>query len=293
MTGYGVMNVKSFFERLDAAAVGMKSLVCVGLDPDPARMAVPDVFEFNRDIVDATRDACCAYKLQLAFYEALGVPGIQAMQRTVQYIRSTTPRTAIIGDCKRSDMGYVAAQYAKAMFEVWDFDAVTVVPYMGSDSVEPWLQYPDRGVYIVCRTSNPGGHDVQDLKYATSDRPRRVFEWVADASERWGRAGENIGIVAGATTPDDVRELRHAHPALPFLVPGVGAQGGDVVAVSGSAANADGRGFIVNSSRGIIYASKDKANFARAARDACILLRDEINSALATGGNRLPTVKLR
>ncbi len=273
------MSIQTAFERLDATSWGIQSHVCVGLDPDPARMAIPDVFEFNKSIVDATRHAACAYKLQLAFYEALGVPGLQAMERTIRHVRDAAPRAVIIADCKRGDIGTVAAAYAKAMFETWGFDMATVMPYMGADSIEPWLQYPDRGVYIVCRTSNPGAHDVQELRVQGGEKPRRVFEWVAAAAARWGAAGK-VGLVAGATQPGDVRVLREAHADMPFLVPGVGAQGGDVALASRAAANLDGRGFIINSSRAIIYASKDRANFARAARDACEKLRKEINSAL-------------
>jgi orotidine 5'-phosphate decarboxylase subfamily 2 len=145
------MSIQTAFEKLDAASVALRSHVCVGLDPDPARMAIPGVFEFNKAIVDATRHAACAYKLQLAFYEALGVPGLQAMEKTIRHIRDVAPRTVIIADCKRGDIGTVAAAYAKAMFEVWGFDIATVMPYMGADSIEPWLQYPDRGIYMTCR----------------------------------------------------------------------------------------------------------------------------------------------
>lgn len=273
--------MKTLFERLDTAAAARKSLVCVGLDPDPARMAIPDVLAFNKAIVDATRHAACSYKLQLAFYEALGLPGIHALASTVRYIQDASPGTVVIADCKRADIGLVAAAYARAMFEVWGFDAATVLPYMGSDSVEPWLQYPDRGIFIVCRSSNPGAKDVQDLRIRQGEKERRVFEFVADAAERWGMAGSNIGVVVGATYPAEMRLLRMAHPDLPFLIPGVGAQSGDASAAAKAAANSEGRGFVINSSRAIIYASKDRANFARAARDECEKLRDEINRALA------------
>jgi orotidine-5'-phosphate decarboxylase len=278
--------MKTLFERLDAAAVARKSLVCVGLDPDLARMAVPDVFEFNRAIVDATRHAACAYKLQLAFYEALGLPGMKAMADTVKYIRDSAPGAVVIADCKRADIGPVAAVYARAMFEVWGFDAATVIPYMGADSIEPWLQYPDRGIYIVCRTSNAGARELQELRIRQGEEGRRVFEWVAAASARWGMARENVGIVVGATYPGEIGLLRRAHPELPFLVPGVGAQGGDAALSARAGANEEGRGFVINSSRGIIYASKNAAHFARAAREACEKLRDVINAALASPAGR-------
>jgi len=278
--------VKTLFERLDAAIIARKSLVCVGLDPDPARMAIPDVLQFNKAIVGATKHAAAAYKLQLAFYEALGLPGIKAMAETAKYIQDTAPGAVVIADCKRADIGPVAAAYARAMFEVWGFDAATIVAYMGADTVEPWLQYPDRGIYIVCRSSNAGAKDLQDLRVRQGDHERRVFEWVADASSRWGMAGQNVGIVVGATYPEEMTTLRSAHPDLPFLIPGVGAQGGDADAASRAAANTDGRGFIINSSRGIIYASKNPAHFARAAREECERLRDQINAALASIGTQ-------
>ena len=278
--------MKTLFERLDAAIIARKSLVCVGLDPDPARMAIPDVLQFNKAIVGATKHAAAAYKLQLAFYEALGLPGIKAMAETAKYIQDTAPGAVVIADCKRADIGPVAAAYARAMFEVWGFDAATIVAYMGADTVEPWLQYPDRGIYIVCRSSNAGAKDLQDLRVRQGDHERRVFEWVADASSRWGMAGQNVGIVVGATYPEEMTTLRSAHPDLPFLIPGVGAQGGDADAASRAAANTDGRGFIINSSRGIIYASKNPAHFARAAREECERLRDQINAALASIGTQ-------
>ena len=172
------------------------------------------------------------------------------------------------------------------LFRSWGFDAATILPYMGADTVEPWLQYPDRGIYVVCRSSNAGAKELQDLRVRQGDHERRVFEWVADASSRWGMAGENVGIVVGATYPEEMTTLRRSHPDLPFLVPGVGAQGGDADAASRAAANADGRGFIISSSRGIIYASKNPGHFARAAREECEKLRDQINAALASIGTQ-------
>ncbi|MSQ34198.1 MAG: orotidine-5'-phosphate decarboxylase [Dehalococcoidia bacterium] len=282
----GAKAVKTLFERIDASIIARNSLVCVGLDPDPARMAIPDVLQFNKEIVDATKHAAAAYKLQFAFYEALGLLGIKAMSDTVKYVQDTAPGTVIIADCKRADIGPVAAAYARSMFEVWGFDAATVVAYMGADTVEPWLQYPDRGIYVVCRSSNAGAKDLQDLRVRQGEHERRVFEWVADASSRWGMAGQNVGIVVGATYPDEMTTLRRTHPSLPFLIPGVGAQGGDADAASRAAANADRRGFIINSSRGIIYASKNPAHFARAAREECEKLREQINAALGSIGTR-------
>ena len=270
--------MKTLFERLDAAIIARKSLVCVGLDPDPARMAIPDVLQFNKAIVGATKHAAAAYKLQLAFYEALGLPGIKAMAETAKYIQDTAPGAVVIADCKRADIGPVAAAYARAMFEVWGFDAATIVAYMGADTVEPWLQYPDRGIYIVCRSSNAGAKDLQDLRVRQGDHERRVFEWVADASSRWGMAGQNVGIVVGATYPEEMTTLRSAHPDLPFLIPGVGAQGGDVATTVQAGRTVNGAGMMINSSRAILYAKTlGEESYAHAARRVALETRDAIN----------------
>lgn len=263
-------------EKLAVAWEKSTSLACVGLDPDPERMPIDDVAAFNRAIVDATRDLVCAYKLQLAFYEALGVPGLVALEATVRHIRDAAPHAVVIGDGKRGDIGSTARAYAKAMFQVWDFDAVTVNPYQGRDAVDPFLAYEDRGVFLVCRTSNPSSADLQDLRLDG----RALYERVADAAEEWGAAGQ-VGLVVGAGVLDGLRGLRAAHPALPFLVPGVGAQGGDAAAVVRAGADAAGRGLVVSSSRHVIYASSRAADFAAAARERARELRDALDSARA------------
>ena len=266
-------------ERMDAAVVKSGSLVCVGLDPDPARMPVKDIFEFNRAIVDATKDIVAAYKPQMAFYEAEGSAGLRALELTVQHIRDVAPDVFILGDAKRCDMGNTSVAYARAMFEAWDFDGVTIVPYVGSDGVEPFLNYPGRGAFIVCRTSNPSARDLQDLKVRSGEYEFRLYEVVARAAEKWGRGG-NVGLVVGATYPGELRDLRRHHPSLPILIPGVGAQGGDAATAARMGANGDRRGMVISSSRGIIYASSDPAKFAAQSRRACMALRDEINEAL-------------
>lgn len=273
--------MKSFADRLDDAAVRSGSLVCVGLDPQPSRMPIEDVFEFNRRIIDATRDVVAAYKPQMAFYEALGIPGLQALEKTIQHIRDVAPGVMIIGDGKRGDIGSTAAAYAVAMFEVWDFDATTVYSYQGSDAVEPFLQYPGRGVFIVCRSSNPSSRDFQDLRIEEEHSPR-LFEKVAEAAERWDIGG-NIGLVVGATFPDEIRLLRAAHLNMPFLIPGVGAQGADPEQSVRAGVNGDGRGILINSSRGIIYASSDAGGFAKFARIAALSLQRQINMAIEAG----------
>lgn len=269
-------------EKLDAASRATKSLVCVGLDPDPRRMALPDTAAFNRAIVDATHDLACAYKLQLAFYEALGLPGLEAMAATVRHIREAAPGALVIGDAKRGDIGSTAEAYARAMFDVWGFDTVTVHSYLGRDSVEPFLDHPKGGALIVCRTSNPGAPQFQDLRVGGGENGPTLYQEVARAADEWNTRG-NVGLVVGATYPRQLRELRQAHPRLPILVPGVGAQGGDVRAAALAGVDERGRGVMIASSRHIIYASRDPADFALAARRATAGLRDEINAALADG----------
>lgn len=268
----------SFAEELDKVIVRKKSMVCVGLDPDPRRMPLNDVFEFNRRIIDATHDLVAAYKPQMAFYEALGIQGLQALEKTVRYIRDEAPNTIIVGDGKRGDIGSTAAAYATAMFDIWDFDVTTVYSYQGADSVEPFLQYPGRGIFIVCRSSNPSSRDFQDLRIDEEHSPQ-LFEKVAEAAERWDTGG-NIGIVVGATYPKEMRLLRNAHMEMPFLIPGVGAQGGSAAESARAGVNGDGRGVLISSSRGILYASDDVRDFEKRARIAADSLRREINIAL-------------
>lgn len=268
----------SFAARLDEVAATKNSMVCVGLDPDPRRIPIDDVSEFNRRIIDATHPLVAAYKPQMAYYEALGIPGLHALEDTIKHIRDVAPDVLIVGDGKRGDMGPTATAYATAMFDVWDFDVVTVNAYQGSDAVEPFLQYPGRGVFIVCRTSNPSSRDFQDLRIAEEGKPH-LYEKVANAAERWDIGG-NIGLVVGATFPMELRLLRADHQTMPFLIPGIGAQGGDVAEAVRAGADGNGRGMLVNSSRGITYASADPKDYARYARLACGSLKREINIAL-------------
>lgn len=270
--------MESFGARLDAVSASKKTMVCVGLDPDPRRMPIDDVAEFNRRIVDATHPLVAAYKPQMAYYEALGIPGLQALEATVRHIRDVAPEVMIIGDGKRGDMGPTATAYATAMFDVWDFDATTVNAYQGSDTVEPFLQHPGRGVFILCRTSNPSSRDFQDLRIDEEEKPQ-LFEKVADAAERWDIGG-NIGLVIGATFPMEMRLLRAEHQTMPFLVPGVGAQGGDVIKAVKAGVDGNSRGMLINSSRGIIYASDNPKDYPRYAKIASTSLRQQINVAL-------------
>jgi orotidine-5'-phosphate decarboxylase len=263
----------NFIEKLGGAVWENNSLLCIGLDPDPALMpAGISVFEFNRAIIDATADLVCAYKPNLAFYEALGREGTEALSLTVKYIPPDIP---IIADAKRNDIGNTARAYATALFNYFGFDAATVNPYLGFDSLEPFLQYRDKGTLILCRTSNPGAVDFQSLRCETDNGYRALFEIVADKAEAWNTNG-NIGLVVGATYPQELKTIREQHPTLPLLIPGVGTQGGDMELVVRYGVNARGEGAIINSSRQVLYASKDR-DFALAARKVASELREQIN----------------
>ncbi len=272
----------SYLERLERAAAVNESLVCVGLDPEPSRLPVSDAAEFNRAIVDATRDLVCAYKPNLSFYEAMGLPGLQTLASTIDYIRQAAPAVLLIGDAKRGDIGPSAAAYARAMFQVWDFDAVTVNPWGGADAVLPFLEDDTRGVFLWCRGSNPGAADLQDLTVVSSYGNIPVYEHLAQAAMDWNQRG-NLGLVVGATVPEQLAAVRKTCPDLPLLIPGVGAQGGDLAAAIRNGIDHRGRRAIINASRSIIYASAGP-DYAAAAGRAAADLRDAINALLDAEG---------
>jgi len=274
--------MSGFTERLEQAATAAKSLVCVGLDPDPARMPVSSVAEFNRAIVDATAGLVCAYKPNLAFYEALGLPGLEDLQKTIAHIRDTAPGVIIIGDAKRGDIGPSAQAYAKAMFQVWGFDAITINAWGGQDTVTPFIEDESKGVFVWCRGSNPGSADFQDAQIATDDGPMPLYRSMALSCREWDTKG-NLGLVVGATVPEQLGEVRAACPDMPLLIPGVGAQGGDLEAAVRQGADSRGRAALINSSRGIIYASSG-ADFAQAAAREADKLRTNINEVLEADG---------
>ncbi len=266
----------NFIEKLIAASRKNKSLLCVGLDPDPGLMPEKvGVLEFNRAIIDATADLVCAYKLNLAFYEALDDEGLDALKRTIKYIPDDIP---VIGDAKRGDIGNTARAYAKAIFDNLTFDATTVNPYLGFDSVEPFIQYRDKGVFILCRTSNVSAVDLQSLRCEAESGYRPLFEIVALKASQWNKHG-NIGLVVGATYPEELRLIRQIYPDMPILIPGIGAQGGDLASAVRYGVNGQGEKAIINSSRQIIYASRE-GDFAEAARRAATELREQMNSYL-------------
>lgn len=273
-----------FVERLNAASVSSQSLVCVGLDPDPDLMAIGDVAEFNARIVDATRDLVCAYKPNFPFYEALGIPGLVALERTVAHIREVAPEVVLIADCKRGDIGSTNKMYARALFDTWGFDAATVNAWGGGDSVEPYLEYSDRGVIVWCRSSNPGAAEFQDVPVDYKGTSIPLFEWMAIKSSEWNQASSNVGLVAGATYPAELAVVRNRCPGMPILVPGIGSQGGDLGASLAHGLDVASPNVLISSSRGITYASREPGSFESAARLAASKLRDEINSVLDREG---------
>ena len=270
-----------FMQALRARWERADSLVCVGLDPEPAKFPArfandPDaVFAFCRDIVDATAQYVCCFKPQIAHFAALGAEG--ALQRLVAHVHSAHPGIPVILDSKRGDIGSTAQHYAAEAFDRYAADAVTANPYLGRDSVQPFLDRADRGVVILCRTSNPGAADLQDLIVSDGGQGGRpLYQRVAEKIARDWNGNGNCALVVGATWPQQLREVRAIVGDLPFLVPGVGAQGGDVEAVVTNAKAADGTGLVVSSSRAILYASEGD-DFADAAAAAAKSLRDEVN----------------
>ncbi len=273
-----------FSQSVREAAERNQTLLCVGLDPDPALMPLKDVFEFNKAIVDATQDLVCAYKPNIAFYDGLGESGHRALRKTIDYIhRSDIP---VKGDSKRGDVQSTAILHARALFDVWSFDACTVNPYGGHDAVQPFLDYSEKGVFVWCRSSNPDAGELQDLKVVSADgeEPRPFYEWVAIRASSWNAAG-NVGLIVGAPYPHELKRVRDLCPDLPMLIPGIGAQSGSLELAVKNGTDAAGRNAIVNVSRSITYASSDRHGFQQAARDAASDVRDLMNWQLGIQGH--------
>ena len=266
-----------FVEQLADAERAHDSMLCVGLDPDPARFPVPwrgdpaRIFDFCRAIVDATKDLVIAYKPQIAYFAAHRAEA--QLEQLIAYLHEHAPRVPVILDAKRGDIGSTAEQYAREAFERYRADAVTVNPYMGFDSIEPYLAHEGKGVIVLCRTSNPGGSDLQFLD--TLGRP--LYQVVASlAAEKWNASGQ-LGLVVGATFPKEIEIVRGIVGDMPLLIPGIGAQGGDVEATVRAGRTSAGSGMMINSSRAILYAGKDE-HFAQAAARAAEQTRDKINA---------------
>jgi orotidine-5'-phosphate decarboxylase len=269
-----------FHSKLRTAWETSQSMLCVGLDPDPRRVPAmfqgggDAVFDFCKAIVDATADVVCAFKPQFAYFAAQRAE--PQLERLCTYIHDTYPQVVVVLDAKRGDIGPTAEQYAKEVFDRYGADAATVNPYLGTDSLEPYLRYADRGVLVLCRTSNTGGGDFQGLDVGGEPLFTRVARRAAD---EWSALGE-CGLVVGATYPHELGTVRSIIGDMPVLVPGVGAQGGDVAATVAHGATSDGFGLLISSSRAVLYASSG-TDFAAAARREAIATRDAIRASAA------------
>jgi len=268
------MNFKEKFKKISKKN---DSLLCVGLDID--RKKIPKYlfsksktpfFDFNKKIIDSTKDLVCAYKINMAFYEALGMEGYKTLEKTINYIPE---EIVIILDGKRNDIGNTAKKYAQSIYENLGADATTINPYLGFDSIKPFLDYKDKCSFILCRTSNPSSKDFQDIK--TKNKP--LYVQVSEKIKEWNKENDNCGVVVGATYPEELREIRKIlGENIPFLIPGIGAQGGDIKKTVEYGINKNGANAIINSSRGIIYAGSGE-KFHEKSREKAIFLRDEIN----------------
>ncbi len=271
----------NFLDKLLIASRQQNSLLCVGLDPEPDRLPAQlhdlpvarAITYFSRAIIEATAPYVCAFKPNLAFFEVLGPKGMYVFQEVLHAIPVHIP---VIVDAKRGDLGNTARNYAAAVFDVYGCDAVTVNPYLGYDSVVPFLAYHEKGVILLCRTSNPGAHDFQDvLVYGENGQVRPLYEVVAQRVQSWNKAG-NCGLVVGATYPEELRKVRSICPDMPILIPGVGAQGGDLKASVVAGVDAFKEKAIIAVSRTVLFAGEGK-EFATAAADEARTLRNRIN----------------
>ena len=278
----------TFLDMLRDAATQNNSMLCVGLDPEPTRFPAGmqgdphKIYDFCAAIVDATADLVCAFKPQIAYFAAHGAE--DQLERLMQHMRANAPRVPVILDAKRGDIGSTAEQYAREAFERYGADALTLSPFMGFDSIEPYLRWPEKGLFLLCRTSNPGGADLQAQRLEGGEL---LFERVARlAAGPWNRHGQ-LGLVVGATYPREIGRVRELAPTLPLLIPGVGAQGGDAAATVRAGWRGDAIAtrapIVVNSSRAVLYAGAGDG-FAAAAREAAMRARDELQAARSLPG---------
>ncbi|MBV8468945.1 MAG: orotidine-5'-phosphate decarboxylase [Burkholderiaceae bacterium] len=276
----------SFIQQLQAAERLNDSMLCVGLDPEPAKFPgdwkgdASRIFDFCAAIVDATKDLVLAFKPQIAYFAAHRAE--DQLERLMAHIKRVAPAVPVILDAKRGDIGSTAEQYAREAFVRYQADAVTLSPFMGFDSIEPYLRYGDKGAIVLCRTSNPGGSDWQNQRLADVPGQPRLYEHLAHlAQTEWNKNGQ-LGLVVGATFPAEIARVRELAPTLPLLIPGVGAQGGDAAATVKAGWRGDAQGstgmIAVNSSRAVLYASAG-ADFAAAARQVAQATRLQLNAA--------------
>jgi orotidine-5'-phosphate decarboxylase len=278
------MNSRSntFNQQLQSAWASQGSMLCVGFDPDPKRLPADlqgnaeGIFEFCREIADATADLVCAFKPQFAYFASQRAEA--QLEMLIKHLKDKHPHIPVILDSKRGDIGSTADHYALEAFDRYGADAVTVNPYMGFDTIEPYLKYAGKGVIVLCRTSNPGGSDLQFLNVAPNGEP--LYLHVAKlAAQQWNSSGQ-ISLVVGATFPEEIAKVRAIVGEMPLLIPGIGAQGGDIDATvsAGKIADKPGAGMIINSSRAILYASSG-SDFAQAAREVALSTRDALRKA--------------
>ena len=279
-----VDDLHKYLARLNLSMRKTQSLICVGLDPVISKMPISDITKFNCEIINSTLEHVCAYKPNLAFYESMGIEGLKHLEATVEYIRLYAPHAIIIGDGKRGDIASTSAAYADAMFNQWGFDATTVNAYGGLESLHPFLEYTDKCIYIWCRSSNPGALEFQDLIIKNrANKPVKLFEEIALSASKI-KSKAVVGIVAGASYPHELLDLRSKAPDIQILSPGIVAQGGDLKAVIRNGVDKSGRGLMINSSRSILYSSQSSTNYGRAANIAVKSLKDDINKLLCENG---------
>lgn len=255
----------TFAEKLEKAVTQNNSLLAIGLDPDPAKLPKKDQFEFNKEIIKKTHKLVCAYKLNSAFYEAVGIDGLRSLKRTINYLKRNYPEIPVILDAKRADISSTSEMYVKSAFDFLDVDAVTVNPYLGKDALQAFFERRDKGIIVLCKTSNPGAGDFQDLMV----KGEPLYIQVAQKVIAWNQKYGNLLMVIGATYPAELKGIRALTAHMTFLIPGIGVQGGNLKKILKNGLRNDGRGLIISVSRSIIY-NQDP-------RSAAQKLRDEIN----------------
>lgn len=256
----------NFKDKLEKAIQTNNSLLCVGLDPDFEKIGSSSLFDFNKKIIDATASSVCAYKPNIAFYEATGAQGVNQLKKTIDYIKSYCPDIPVICDAKRGDVPTSSAKYVQEVFDYFGADAITVNPLLGLDSLEPFLKKQDKGVFVLCRTSNDSAADFQDLQVGTQP----LYLVIAQKVSEWSGDYPNIAVVVGATWPEELTKVREILPSTEILIPGVGAQGGSLEEILKAGLKKDKTGLIISASRSIIYSQDPKA--------AAKQLKDEIEN---------------